>query len=167
MSETTELGFSYEYGVDIYDPAEEQYLPFRFPTGISFTVDPKTAPADTYDDLGAPNERKLSESWTGTFSVQQHRLANGSYLPEVELLKSYTEPDIVGNEAVAKLRWYDKPATGDPNPDDAYEGFATVQLNRGETGNDGIGTWNVTLTGVGRRKQIPNPFEGWGADPEP
>lgn len=160
-SQVTELGFSYEYGLDIYDGAESKWLPFRFPTGISVSVDAVTADATTYDDKGSPNQRKLSESWTANFNVQQHRLASGSYLPEVELLKSFTEPDVNGNAAVAKFRWYDKPADGTANADDAYEGEATVQFNRGETGNDGIGSWAVTLTGVGRRKQIANPWQGW------
>lgn len=162
----TEFGFSYEYGLDIYDPVAQEWLPFRFPTGLQFPAEPVTKSAATYDDLGSPNEIKLSESWTGQARIQQHRLTSGAYLPEVELLKSYTEPDVVGNAAVAKLRWYDKPAEGAPNPDDAYEGQATVSFNRANTDNEDLGAWDVTFTGVGRRTRIANPFKGWGDVPE-
>lgn len=158
---TTEFGFSYEYGLDIFDPTTEEWLPFRFPTGLAPTADPVTADAATYDDLGSPNETKLSESWTMGGTVQQHRLESGEYLPEVELLKSYTEPDATGQKATGTFRWYDKPAEGAPNPTDAYEGDATVAFSRGETGNNGIGSWNFTLTGKGRRRQIDNPWTGW------
>ena len=161
MSDETEFGFSYEYGIDIYDPAEKEWIPFRFPTGLQPTVDPVTAEAGTYDDLGAPNEAKLSESWGFSFTVQQHRTSDGTYLPEVELLKSYTEPDANGKAAEGKFRWYDKPSEGTPNSGDAYEGLATVKMDRGATDNQGIGSWNVTLTGVGRRTKITNPWTGW------
>lgn len=158
----TEFGFSYEYGLDIYDATSEAWLPFRFPTGINPQVTPVTTDAATYDDLGSPNEAKLSESWTADATVQQHRLADGSYLPEVEVLLALTKPDAVGNAAVGRFRWYDKPAAGPANPDDAYEGLATVTVNRGNTDNQGVGSWTVTLTGKGRRIQIENPWEGWG-----
>ena len=167
-TETTEYGYSYEYGIDVWIPGASEgageWQPFRFPTGIDVQTTPVTQPAATYDDLGAPNEVKLSESWTASFSVQQHRLADGSYLPEVEQLLVLAGPTANGNAASGLFRWYDKPATGEPNKDDAYEGDALVTLNRGETGNDGIGSWAVTLTGQGRRRQIENPWKGWGAD---
>ena len=158
----TELGFSYEYGLDIYDEVKAEWLPFRFPTGINPQVALVTVEAATYDDLGSPNQAKTSESWTADFTVQQHRKSNGSYLEEVELLLSYTKPDVVGNAASARFRWYDKPAAGTANSDDAYEGYATVTVNRAQTGNSDVGAWSVTLTGKGRRKQITNPWTGWG-----
>lgn len=162
MSVATELGFSYEYGLDIWNGTA--WLPFRFPTGINPQVSPVTADGATYDDLGSPNEKKLSESWTADFTVQQHRLSTGAYLPEVEALLALTKPDAVGNAAVGRFRWYDKPASGEPNPNDAYEGYATVTVNRGATGNNDIGSWSISLAGKGRRVQIENPWAGW--DPE-
>lgn len=163
----TEIGFSYEYGLDILVPdsggtGPGTFMPFRFPTGINPTVDAVTVDASTYDDLGAPNQAKTSESWSATFNVQQHRLADGSYLPEVEALMALTAPGANGRKAVGTFRWYDKPQEGSPNPNDAFEGDATVVLNRAETGNSGVGSWAVTLTGVGRRRRIENPFTGWG-----
>lgn len=162
--EQTEYGFSYEYGVDIFIPDADgggEWQTIRFPTAISFSASPVSATAATYDDLGAPNEAKLSESWTGSFSVQQHRLDDGSYLPEMEEILRMAGPDAVGKRAIGLFRWYDKPAEGKPNPADAFEGDAFVELERGETSNEGIGSWNVTLTGVGRRRPIENPWTGW------
>ena len=161
--EVTEFGFSYEYGMDI--KSGSTWLPFRFPTGIGVPVTPTLAASQTYDDLGSANDTKISESWTASLTVQQHRLADGKYLPEVEALKALTEPGVNGQAAVGTFRWYDKPAEGTANPDDAYEGDATVQFERGETGADGIGSWNVTLTGKGRRRKIANPWEGWTVTP--
>lgn len=158
--EETEFGFAYEYGLDINlgDSETPDWQPFRFISALDPQVTPVTQDAATYDDLGAPNEVKTSESWTASFTVQQHRLDDGSYMPEVEALLALAAPDAVGRAATGHFRWYDKPAAGDPNPDDAFEGRATVQVNRGETGNEGIGGWSVTLTGQGRRKQIENPL---------
>lgn len=159
MSEpTTDFGFSYEYGVDI--EIGETWQPIRFISAVDPTVTPVTADAATYDDKGAPNEVRLSESWALSFTIQQHRDATGAYMPEVEALLDLAAPDATGESATGKFRWYDKPAEGDPNPDDAYEGLATVQINRGQTGNSEIGGWTVTLTGRGRRTRIANPEAG-------
>lgn len=160
MSESTEFGFSYEYGIDINTgtTAAPVWTPIRFPSAIDPQSTPITQDAATYDDLGSPNAVKLSESWTAGFTIQQHRLGTGKYLPEVEKLLELGGPDAVGNSATGEFRWYDKPANGVPNPDEAYQGRATVQINRQNTGNDQIGGWTVTLTGQGRRTQIANPY---------
>lgn len=162
MSETpTEFGFSYEYGIDINVGTSEipEWQPFRFISAVAPQVSPVTQPAQTYDDNGAPNNVKTAESWTLAFTIQQHRTpVTGEYLPEVEALLALVAPDAVGRLATGNFRWYDKPAVGEANPDDAFEGNATVEMNRGETGNDGIGGWSVTLTGQGRRTQIANPL---------
>jgi hypothetical protein len=167
MSVTTEYGFGYEYGIDVWDPVTSGWLPFRFPTGINPQATPVTADGATYDDLGSPNEAKLSESWSLDFNVQQHRLADGSYLPEVQRLIDLTKPTATGNAAVGRFRWYDKPAAGLPNPNDAFEGDATVTMNRGNTDNQGIGSWAVSLAGKGRRRQIENPWTGWDTEQLP
>lgn len=161
MSETTDFAFSYEYGVDI-DVTPDAELPtwqrIRFPSAIDPQTTPITQPAETYDDLGSPNAVKLSESWTLGFTVQAQRApSTGAFLPEVEALLAATRPDAVGQKATRRFRWYDKPAAGTPNPDEAYTGKGTVTVNRQNTGNDQIAGFSVTVTGQGRRTKITNP----------
>lgn len=157
--EDGQYGFSYEYGVDI--EIAGQWTPIRRITAVDPQDQPVTVEAGTYDDLGSPNAPKIGESWTLAFQVQQQRLPEGKFTPEVEALLAYTHPDAVGNLAVATVRWYDKPAEGEPNPDHAFQGRGTVQMTRAQTGNAEIGAWSVTITGQGRRTQISNPFTGW------
>lgn len=163
------LGFSYEYGVDIdtaynaANPVAPVWQPIRRISAVVPGLSPVTQPAQTYDDFGAPNDQKTSEAWTLGYSVQVNRLPSGLFAPEVEALKAYTEPDAVGSLSIAHLRWYDKPVTGTPNPGEAYEGFGYVGIERGSTDNAGVGTWNVTVTGQGKRLKITNPFGGWAA----
>ena len=159
------LGFSYEYGVDINlgTPAAPNWQPIRRVSAIAPSVKPITADAQTYDDFGAPNDQKTSESWSLAFSVQVNRLGSGAYAPEVEALKAYTEPDAIGALSIAHIRWYDKPAAGTANPGEAYEGFAYVTIDRANTGNADTGTWTIALTGQGKRTKVANSFTGWGA----
>lgn len=162
MSETlpeTDFAFSYEYGVDINvgTAITPDWQRIRFISAVDPQRNPITQPAETYDDLGAPNAAVLSESWTLGFTVQAQRLPDGKFLPEVEALLSAARPIAVGKLASRDFRWYDKPAVGTPNADEAYQGRGTVQINRQNTGNDQIAGWTVTITGQGRRTQIPNP----------
>lgn len=152
---TTEFGFSYEYAVDVQTGADT-WQKVRYISAVDPQVTPVTEDAATYDDQGAPNAVKTSESWTLSFTVQQHRTADG-YLPEMEAIHALNEPSAVGKTATGTFRWYDNPAAGTPNPNEAYEGDGTVQVTRGNTGNTGIGVWNVTVTGQGRRRKIANP----------
>lgn len=160
MSTATDFAFSYEFAVDVDttpESVEPTYQKVRFSSAVDPQVTPVTQDAATYDDLGAPNLVKLSESWTLGFTIQAQRLATGKYLPEVEALLAATRPTAVGNLAARRVRWYDNPATGVANPDEAYEGQGTVTMTRQNTGNDQIGGWTVTITGQGRRSSIPNP----------
>ena len=158
----TEFGFSYEYAVDV-QTAADTWQTIRFISAVDPQVTPVTEDAATYDDNGAPNSVKLSESWTLGFTIQQHRNTDGTYLPEVEAIMALTEPGAVGNAATGTFRWYDDPSDGTPNPDEAFEGDGTVAVTRGNTGNSGIGSWSVTVTGQGRRRKIPNPAGSAGA----
>jgi hypothetical protein len=161
-----QLGFSYEYGVDIDlgVPGSPVWQPIRRPSAIKPTMKPITSSGATYDDFGAPNDQRISESWDLSFSVLVNRLAStGLYPDEIEKLKSYTEPDALGALAVAHVRWYDKPAAGIANPAEAYEGYAFVTIERANVGNADAGVFNVTMTGQGKRIKIANPFAGWGA----
>lgn len=158
----TEFGFSYEYAVDVDISTNDtpDWQQVRFISAVDPQVTPVTQDAATYDDKGSPNAVKLSESWTLGFTVQVHRQSSGAFLPEVEKLLALAGPDSVGNEATGRFRWYDDPAdsSATPSDNDAFEGRGTVQVNRGQTGNDQIGSWAVTVTGQGRRTSITNPL---------
>ena len=167
----TNFGFSYEYGVDIFLPAsceeEAKWQPIRRITAVDPSAPPITTEAATYDDKGSPNAPKIGESWALNFQVQvQRHPVTGLYLPEVERMMDLADPEAVGNLAIGEFRWYDKPRAGEPNPDDAYSGRGTLQISRGQTGNDGVGQWTVSITGLGARTRITNPFTSWvGAEP--
>lgn len=166
MSVTTELVFSYEYALDINlgTVAEPDWQQIRFSSAIDPQVTPVQQDGATYDDDGAPHPHKLSESWTCGATIQAHRLVDGAFLPEVEKLLELAGPESTGNRAVAHVRWYDDPVGQEPNPAEAYEGFAFVQMNRQNTGNDQIAGWTLTLTGQGRRRRIANPSTASLAD---
>ena len=154
-TESTQYGFSYEYGVDI--ELGNKWQPIRFISSVNPTVSPKEVDAATYDDNGADHPVRVGETPSLSFYVQMHRLNTGDFLPEVEALLSATAPDAVGSLGVVKVRYYDKPVKGKPNPKEAYEITATVSVERAATGNAELSGWNFTLNGQGARKRIVNP----------
>ena len=154
-TEPTQYGFSYEYGVDIWNGSTWQ--PIRFISSVNPTVSPKEVDAATYDDNGADHPVRVGETPSLSFYVQMHRLATGKFLPEVETLLAATAPDAVGSLGVVKVRYYDKPVRGKPNAKEAYEIAATVSVERAATGNSELSGWNFTLNGQGARKTIVNP----------
>lgn len=162
MTETpTDIGFSYELGVDINlgTPDEPQWQNVRYAKSIAPTAEDKTVDAQTYDDCGADHPVKVGESWRLEMHVQGHRLADGQYLPEIEKLLTACSPDATGEGATVHLRWYDKPAGGKtPNPTDAYQGKGTVSVARAATGTAEEAGWNFTITGQGPRQKIANPL---------
>lgn len=162
LPEGASLGRSFEKGVRIRNAGS--FIDLRRISDVNCAVTPITQPAQSYDDFGSPNDDKTSESWVLTFSILVNRLPSGFYLPEVEALKALTEPDAIGNDAVGTFQWFDKPYSGTPNPEDAYEGDATVTITRNNVAADGATeTWGITATGKGKRRKITNPWTGWGA----
>lgn len=155
--EKTQYGFSYEYGVDIYNKERNVWQPIRFISSVNPTVSPKEVDAATYDDNGADHPVRVGETPSLSFYVQMHRLETGNFLPEVEILLSATSPDAVGSLGVVKVRYYDKPVRGKPNAKEAYEFNATVSAERAATGNSELSGWNFTLNGQGARTRINNP----------
>lgn len=157
----TEYGFSYEYGIDVDitpDNPEPTWQRIRFAKVIAPTAAPKEIDGQTYDDKGADHPIKLGESWELQVEVQQQRLENGFYLPEIEALMAACAPDATGAKATRRFRWYDKPAQGAPNPNDAFEGRGTVTMTRADTSTAGLGGWQFTVKGQGPRKKILNPL---------
>lgn len=163
----TTLGKSFEYGIDVNTGthASPVWQPVRRISNFNPTPTPRTQDSQTYDDLGADNLDVTGWSWAVAFNVQVNRsLATGLYLPEIEAIVARTKPTAVGDLAVLEVRWYHKPAAGTPNPNDAFQGIATVATTRVNSGPAGeIETLGVTLTGKGPAEEITNPFGGWAA----
>lgn len=167
----TTLGKSFEYGLDVNLGTYESpiWQPIRRISGFQPTPTPTTQDAQTYDDLGAQNQDVTGWSWNLAFNVQVNRSeATGLYLPEIEALLSRTRPSAKGAAATIDVRWYHKPESGTPNPNDAGRGLATVAYTRQNTGPGGeIEQFSVTLTGKGPYEEIANPFTGWDDTPTP
>lgn len=163
----TTLGKSFEYGLDVNlgTFGSPSWQPVRRISGFQPTPTPTTQDAQTYDDLGAANSDVTGWSWALAFNVQVNRsLTTGLYLPEVEALLARTKPTAKGEQATIDTRWYHKPESGAPNPNDAGRGQATVAYTRQNTGPAGeIEVLAVTLTGKGPYEEITNPFTGWGS----
>ena len=157
----SQLKFSYEYAVDVDisdGTGEPAWQRVRFIDAVTPTATGVRVPAATYEDKGAPNEIRTSESWTLAFNVQAH-VVNGAYLPEVQALLDRAAPDAVGEDAKIPVRYYDHPdGSREPVLTDSFSGLATVEMTRTQTGADGQGeVFAFTLTGVGRRAQAPHP----------
>jgi hypothetical protein len=161
----TVLGKSFEYGIDVNVGTFDApiWQPCRRISGFAPTFTPTTQDAQTYDDLGAQNSDVTGWSFAIAFNIQVNRLlTTGKFLPEVEALLARTKPNAKGADAVIDTRWYHKPESGTPNPDDAGRGFATVSTTRQNTGPNGeIEQLSVSLTGKGPYEEIANPFTGW------
>ncbi|MFD6093974.1 phage tail tube protein [Oerskovia sp. NPDC060338] len=163
----TTLGKSYEYGMRIdlgYPGGAENFVDVRRMSELQPTPTPVTQDVQTYDDFGAPNSDKTSESFGITLTVLGNRSSvTGKYLPELQKFHDATRPSAKGEDAVVRVQYFHKPETGTPDPDDAFEGLATVSIGRQNAGADGaVERSNITLTGKGQRKEIANPFAGWG-----
>lgn len=155
LPETT-LGFSYEYGVDV--KILDTWQRIRFMSNVNPAFTPKEMDGATYEDQGSDHPVNVGETGQLDMFVQQHRLSDGKYLPEMEaILAAAKTPG-----ASLPIRWYDKPAEGTPNPTEAYEATATFGVQRAQTGNAEIGGWNVTAKIQGKRKQIANPAAATG-----
>ncbi|NHI16865.1 phage tail tube protein [Microbacterium excoecariae] len=158
------LGKSFEYGIDINlgTAGSPQWQPLRRMSAFAPTFPPTTGDTATYDDLGAPSEDVTGRSFAASFTVQANRsLTTGLYLPEVEVLLAAGRAK--GNAALVDMRFYHKPETGAPNPNDAGRATTRVEVSRPNTGNAETEVFAITLTGRGEYTPIVNPFAGWGA----
>lgn len=155
-----QISFSYEYGVDIKTgpgDTEGDWQRVRFISEVDPQVESKEIDAATYDDLGADHPIKVGEKATLSFYIQAHRTESGAFLKEVKALQAAAAPDATGEKSSITVRYYDKPASGNPDPDEAYKLKGTVSLQRAAKGNAEIGGWNVTINGQGPREKIANP----------
>ncbi len=160
----TALGKSFEYGMDVnlgtYDVPVWQAV--RRMSAWAPTYPKTTESTTSYDDLGAPNEDVTGRGFATAFTVQGNRsTATGLYLPEIEAILSAAKSK--GEAAVLDIRWYHKPESGTPNPNDAGRAFVTVEATRQNTGDAQNEIFSVSLAGKGEFEKIANPFAGWGA----
>jgi len=161
----TKLVKSYEYSIDVLksggtapEYADGEWLRVRFLSAVDPDVSNVEVDGATYEDKGSPHPIVTGENWTLNFTIQLHRKDDGSFLEEVEEFMKRTRPG--ANNSIV-VRWYDDPrgtSNAKPNKDEAYVGTATVTIKRGETGNAGIGTCSITLTGQGPRVKTKNPL---------
>ena len=161
------LGKSFEYGIDVNlgTYATPVWQSVRRISGFQPSPTPQTQDAQTYDDLGAQNSDVTGWSINHVFNAQVNRsTTTGLYLAEIEAILARTKPTAKGESAVLDVRWYHKPESGEPNPNDAGRGFFTVATTRQNSGPNGeIEVLSITLTGKGQYDVIVNPFAGWGA----
>lgn len=160
------LGHSYEYGLDVNigTIASPVWQSVRRASDIQPNPTPRVQPAQSYDDFGADNNEVTGWTPNLSFSVLGNRsTSTGLYLPEIEAILAAIKPSATGDAAVLEARWYHKPETGTPNPNDAYQALFTVTVQRANVGADGaVERFNVTLAGKGPATEIANPFTGWG-----
>ena len=158
------LGKSFEHGIDINLglPGTPEWQPVRRISAWAPTYPKATTDVGTYDDLGAANEDVTGRSFATSFTVQGNRsTTTGLYRPELEEILAASKSK--GSAAVVDVRWYHKPETGTPNPNDAGRADVTVEATRQNTGNAETEVYAVSLTGKGEFTPIDNPFTGWGA----
>ncbi|WP_020097385.1 phage tail tube protein [Microbacterium sp. 11MF] len=160
----TVLGKSYEHGIDINlgTYASPSWQPVRRMSGWAPTFPKVTTDVTTYDDRGATNEEVTGRGFAADFTVQGNRsTTTGLYLPELEAIVAAARAK--GEGAVLDIRFYHKPETGTPSPNDAGRAQVTVELSRQNTGNAETETFAISLAGKGEYEPIENPFQGWGA----
>lgn len=160
----TVLGKSYEHGIDVNlgTYASPSWQPLRRMSGWAPTFPAVTTDVATYDDRGATNEHVTGRGFASSFTVQGNRsTTTGLYLPELEAIIAAGRAK--GEAAVLDVRFYHKPESGTPSPNDAGRAQVTVEVTRQNTGNAETEVFSVTLTGKGEYEPIENPFQGWGA----
>lgn len=159
----TTSGRSFERGLDINlaTYAAPSWQTVRRMSAWSPAFAAITAPADSYDDRGTPNEEVIGRAFSTSFTVQGNRSqSTGLYLPELEVLFAAAKGTLAG--ATVDIRYYHKPDVGAPHPTDAARATCRVEVTPQNTGNADNEVWSVSLTGKGAVVPIANPFTGWG-----
>ena len=160
----TALGKSFEHGLDINlgTYSVPIWQPFRRISGWAPSFPRVTTDVTTYDDMGDTNEAVSGRTFSAAFTAQGNRSTiTGKLLPELDKIIHASRAK--GEAAVLDVRFYHKPETGTPDPDDAGRAFVTVEATRQNTGNSESEVYSITLSGKGAYEPITNPFTGWAA----
>lgn len=155
---------SYEWGLDVNlgTSAAPNWQSVRRMSAFAPTFPKTTEPNTSYDDLGAPNEAVTGRGFAAAFTVQGNRSqTTGLLLPELEAIVAAAKAK--GAAAVLEVRWYHKPETGTPSPNEAGQALVTVEATRQNTGDAQNEVYSVSFTGKGTFDPIANPWAGWGA----
>lgn len=155
MSEaTTELGFSYELGINVRKIGTTEWTPLSF---IS-AVDPDNAKTftdvTTYRNRGVTAQQITGESLILNFYHQVQRLPlTGEYIPALKMLTDAAKVGTRGNASKLEYQVFDTEGA-----DYAFQGVASVSMKRADTSNAGVGGINFVFTDDGNAKSIENTF---------
>jgi len=119
-------------------------------TGLTPTPAPKFKDGTTYANKGNTSQSKTGEDFTMTVSVKGVKDTEGEFQPELLIL--FAAADSKGAANIIHYRYYHATSASL-----AYQGTASVQWARDNTGNDDLEMFGMTLTGQGDRVKITNP----------
>lgn len=154
-------GNSFEYAADVNlgTVGSPVWQEIRLTTNLAVTRPKQTRDEQVYENAGAPNQGITGVGHQLVITLDTPRDAvTGARLPEYTKLR--TAANSQGEANTAHVRWYDKPRTPGiaPDPDDAWEGYVTVDetwVNTGPTGEVRAATF--TMAGKGQAVKITNP----------
>lgn len=145
-------GNSFEWLWDINTGTVETPVWSNVPdiTGLTPNATPKLKDGTTYANKGSTSQSKTGEDFTLAIQVKGVKDETGEF--QAELIALIEAADAVGGDNVLGYRYYH--AT---SPSLAYEGTASVNWSRANTGNDDLEFFSFDLAGQGDRKKITNP----------
>lgn len=155
MTTPGDLGFSYEFGIDIdmgYPLGPEDWTQVAFITGASDNNEKTKSDTATYYDRGAARNAITGEGWGLTFTHQLQRNPDGTYIAVLAKLVEASKFGKRNQGAKVKVRFYDTEGA-----DYAFQGEAYVSSARSATGNAEVGGFTFTLEGDGTLTEIANP----------
>lgn len=108
-----------------------------------------------FDGEGWKSQTNTANMWKLELKVKRAVKSNEAtaYDPGQEVLRAAAQETGIANSV--KVRWYEM-EPGGPRVE-AYEGFAAVSWSPDGGGMDALSTVTVTLTGQGKRVDIPHP----------
>ena len=131
MTTPGDLGFSYEFGIDIdmgYPPGPEDWTQVAFITGATDSNEKAKSDTATYYDRGAARNAITGESWGLTFTHQLQRNPDGTYVAVLAKLIEASKFGKRNQGAKVKVRFYDTEGAAY-----AFQGEAYVSATRAAT----------------------------------
>lgn len=157
MTTPGDLGFSYQFGIDIdlgYPVGPEDWTQVAFITDASDSNEKTKSDTATYYDQGSARNAITGESWGLTFNHQLQRNPDGTFIEVLAKLVDAAKFGRRNTGAKVKVRFYDTEGAAY-----AYQGEAYVSMARAATGNAEVGAFTFTLEGDGPLTEITNPTD--------